>query len=159
MKVGIFGGTFDPIHIEHINMALSAKEELGLDKFLLTGAGLKNTKPTNAMMADAFESIVASIYLDGGLDKARVFVLTLLESSLQDIKATGVPESNKSLLQERFKTSKIYYETKHSGEGQEKTYTATVYINGLACGVGVSGKKRFAEDIAAKEALLKTKKR
>lgn len=38
MKVGIFGGTFDPIHIEHINMALSAKEELGLDKLYIVPA-------------------------------------------------------------------------------------------------------------------------
>ena len=38
MKIGIFGGTFDPIHNEHINMALSAKEELGLDKLYIVPA-------------------------------------------------------------------------------------------------------------------------
>lgn len=134
-------------------------ENLDLAKYIVVGVGLKNQKPTNAMMADAFEAIVASIYLDGGLDKARNFVLLVLETALEDINETGVPESNKSLLQEKFKTAKIRYETTHQGEGQEKTYTAVVYINNEPCGRGVSGKKRFAEDMAAKEALNKVKKK
>ena len=125
----------------------------------MVGVGLKNQKPTNAMMADAFEAIVAAIYLDGGLDNARAFILSVLEAALENINETGVPESNKSLLQERYKNDKIRYETFHSGEGQDKTYTAVVYINNVACGKGVSGKKRFAEDMAAKEALKSTKKR
>ena len=133
-------------------------ELIGLDKYILVGAGLKNSKPTNAMMADAFEALVACIYLDGGLEKARNFVLGLLENSLDNIVVSGVPESNKSLLQEKFKTAKIYYETKHTGEGQEKTYTATVYINGEPCGTGESQKKRFAEDAAALCALKNVKK-
>ena len=132
-------------------------ENLDLAKYIIVGVGLKNTKPTNAMMADAFEAIVAAIYLDGGLDNARKFVLMVLESALETINETGVPESNKSLLQEKFKTAKIRYETTHLGEGQEKTYTAIVYINNQPCGKGVSGKKRFAEDLAAKEALKNTK--
>ena len=32
MKIGILGGTFDPIHIAHINMALEAYKQLELDK-------------------------------------------------------------------------------------------------------------------------------
>lgn len=126
---------------------------LGLDNFILTGAGLKNTKPTNAMMADAFEALVASVYLDGGINKARELVLKLLDSSLKDINKTGVPESNKSLLQEKYKTAKIYYDTKSAGEGQDKKYFAVVYVNGVPLGKGVSQKKRFAEDMAALEAL------
>lgn len=134
-------------------------ENLDLAKYIFVGVGLKNTNPTNAMMADAFEAIVASIYLDGGLDKARNFVLSMLETALEDINETGVPESNKSLLQEKFKTAKIRYETTHEGDGQEKTYTAIVYINNEPCGKGESQKKRFAEDMAAKEALKNVKQK
>ena len=132
-------------------------ENLNLAKYIVVGVGLKNQKPTNAMMADAFEAIVASIYLDGGIEKARTFVLAMLETALEDINETGVPESNKSLLQEKYKTAKIRYETTHEGEGQDKTYTAIVYINNIPSGKGESQKKRFAEDIAAKEALKKVK--
>lgn len=133
-------------------------EQLGLDKFILTGAGLKNVKPTNAMMADAFEALIAAIYLDGGLEKARQLVLKLLDSALRNINETGVPESNKSLLQEKFKTAKIYYDTKSTGEGQDKFYTAKVLINGVVSGVGTAQKKRVAEDNAALYALQNVKK-
>lgn len=134
-------------------------ENLNLAKYIIVGVGLKNSNPTNAMMADAFEALTAAIYLDGGIESATTFVLSVLDSALEDINETGVPESNKSLLQEKYKTAKIRYETTHDGEGQDKTYTAVVYINNVASGKGVSQKKRFAEDIAAKEALKKVKKR
>ena len=134
-------------------------ENLGLAKYIIVGVGLKNSKPTSAMMADAFEAIVAAIYLDGGLNNAQLFVLSVLEIALNKINETGVPESNKSLLQEKHKTAKIRYETTHEGEGQDKLYTAVVYINNVPCGKGVSGKKRFAEEDAAKEALLRVKKK
>lgn len=133
-------------------------ELMGLDKFILTGAGLKNTKPTRAMMADAFEALVACIYLDGGLEKARKFVLDKLSEALVDIKESGVPDSNKSILQERFKTSKVTYMVVSKGEGQEKFYTAKALIDGEVCGVGEAQKKRDAEEIAAKNALINTKK-
>lgn len=133
-------------------------EQLGLDKFILTGAGLKNTKPTRAMMADAFEALVASIYLDGGYFNAKKFVLSVLKSALAQIKKFGVPDSYKSKLQEKFKTAKIVYDTKSSGEGQDKTYTSKVFINGVMCGIGTSGKKREAEELSAFQALDSVKK-
>ena len=134
-------------------------ENLNLSKYIVVGVGLKNTAPTNAMTADAFEAVVAAIYLDGGLENARNFVLSVLETALEKINETGVPESNKSLLQEKFKTARIRYETTHKGEGQDKVYSAVVYVNNVACGRGESGKKRFAEEDAAKEALKNAKKR
>lgn len=39
MRIGILGGTFDPIHCSHIGMALAAREQLGLDKVLFVVAG------------------------------------------------------------------------------------------------------------------------
>lgn len=39
MKIGFFGGTFDPVHIEHIKICLNAKEELGLDKIIVMPSG------------------------------------------------------------------------------------------------------------------------
>lgn len=131
---------------------------LGLDKFIFVGAGLKNTKPTQAMNADAFEALVASVYLDGGMNKATSFVLGVLDSALLNIKNSGVPDSYKSKLQELDKSNRISYDTKSSGEGQEKSYLSKVYVNSVMCGVGLAQKKRDAEELAAKEALGKLKK-
>ena len=39
MKIGFFGGTFDPVHIEHIQICLNAKQELNLDKIIVMPSG------------------------------------------------------------------------------------------------------------------------
>lgn len=40
MKIGIFGGMFDPIHNGHVRVAISAKDELGLDKMIILPIGI-----------------------------------------------------------------------------------------------------------------------
>ena len=47
MKIAIFGGTFNPVHNEHINMALAAKRELGLDKVIVVPTNLSPHKSGN----------------------------------------------------------------------------------------------------------------
>ncbi len=130
--------------------------QLGLDKFLLVGEGLKQKQPTAAMIADLFEAMLAAFYLDGGIEKTKKFVLHIFESALNDIKKSGVPDSFKSKLQERFKKDKIIYQTSAAGEGEDKYYTAIVLINNIACGKGQAGKKRVAEELAAEQALKST---
>lgn len=131
---------------------------LGLTKFLLCGEAFKNKAPTVAMQADAMEALIASLYLDAGLEKAREFVLSVMSESLKGISTHGVPDSYKSLLQEKFKNAKIVYQFSTVGEGEEKTYTSKVFINGVMSGIGVSSKKREAEEIAAQKALESVKK-
>lgn len=133
-------------------------ENLGLEQYLLKGVGLKNQKATNAMMADAFEAIIGSIYQDGGIEKARQFVLRMFETAFSQIKRSGVPESYKSLLQEKYKKAIILYETKQIGEGLEKVYNTRVFVNGVMSGIGKAQKKKDAEESAAKDALRKIKK-
>jgi len=65
MKIGIFGGTFDPPHKEHLNICLSCKEELGLDKILVIPAGEpphKLNKKTDKKMRLAMAKIAFSGY-------------------------------------------------------------------------------------------------
>lgn len=132
--------------------------QLDLAKYIKCGVGLSHTTPTPAMQADAMEAIIAAIYLDAGIERARTFVLNLLSEALKEISKDGVPDSHKSMLQEKFKTAKIYYQTTASGEGQDKVYTSRVFINGAMSGIGVAGKKRVAEDLSAFEALKALKK-
>ena len=58
----------------------------------------------------------------------------------------------------KFKNAKIVYQFSTVGEGEEKTYTSKVFINGVMSGIGVSSKKREAEEIAAQKALESVKK-
>lgn len=131
---------------------------LGLKEFLMRGEGLKNTSPTKAMMADAMEAIIASIYLDGGFEKVREFILSIFGSTLSDITQYNVPDSPKSRLQEAIKGAKIVYQTLSRGEGADKTYFAKVFVNGVVTGEGEAKKKREAEENAANVALTRLKR-
>lgn len=133
-------------------------ENLGLTEFLKCGEGFRGKLPTKAMQADAMEALIASIYLDAGIEKAREFVLHVMEAPLKEVNTHGVPDSYKSKLQEKFKTAKIFYQTTSDGEGEEKNYTSKVFINSVMSGIGVSGKKREAEEMSAKKALENVKK-
>ncbi len=53
MKVGIFGGSFDPVHKEHIHLAQAAVKELGLDKLLIMPAYAPPHKPYKVLMEDS----------------------------------------------------------------------------------------------------------
>lgn len=53
MRIGIFGGSFDPVHIEHIRVAQAAVQELGLDKLLIMPAYAPPHKPYKVLTADA----------------------------------------------------------------------------------------------------------
>ena len=56
MKIGIFGGSFDPCHNEHVNMALSVKRELMLDKLIVVPAGIPPHKQ-NQTLASPFDRV------------------------------------------------------------------------------------------------------
>lgn len=131
---------------------------LSLDKYIICGEAFKTAKVSQAMIADAFEATLAAIYLDGGITSARKVILSLFEMPLKAIRSSGVPESHKSKLQEKFKTSKIYYQTVSSGEGENKVYKSRVFINGVMSGIGIATKKREAEELSALEALKSVEK-
>lgn len=69
MKIGIYGGTFDPPHIGHINAAISGKKQVGAEKLLLIPAGLpphKELARCSAGSEDRFEMTrLAAEYIDG----------------------------------------------------------------------------------------------
>ncbi len=52
MKIAIFGGSFDPVHIEHIRLAKAAVEELGLDKLFVMPAYAPPHKPWKVLAPD-----------------------------------------------------------------------------------------------------------
>ena len=51
MRIGIFGGTFDPVHLGHIWIARAARDELGLDKLFMIPAGDPPHKPDPSRLA------------------------------------------------------------------------------------------------------------
>jgi ribonuclease III len=75
-------------------------EELGLGDYLIMGKGVSNYGeiPSN-MLADVFEALVAAIFLDGGWDEARAFVLRFIGPEIDRVAREAVSANAKSQLQ------------------------------------------------------------
>lgn len=108
-----------------------------------------------SVTSDAFEALLAAIYLDGGMEEAKRFVMPFLAEEVQKVENTT--DDYKSALQElvqKKKGSKIEYVlTGESGPDHDKTFTTEVYINGQLFGRGSAGSKKASEQAAAGQAL------
>lgn len=130
-------------------------KEIHLGEFLLLGKGEENTggRERSSILADAFEAIIAAIYLDGGMDAARRhimrFIQTDSEESFRDYK-TQLQEVIQKNPEERVE----YVLTGETGPDHDKAFTVEVYLNSNVIGHGVGHSKKAAEQAAAKEALL-----
>ena len=83
-------------------ISLSA-QRLGLGKYLLLGRGEEKTggRTKPALLADAYEALIAAIYLDGGLEAARAFVKRTLVEGVIAVEAERIGHTDhKSALQE-----------------------------------------------------------
>ena len=132
--------------------------QIDLGEFLLLGRGEENTggRQRPSILADAFEAVIASIYLDGGLEEARKFVLRFIPKHL-NVKQVEVNFDYKTALQEfvqRNKQETLDYQTvEERGPDHNKTFGVEVHLNSNVIGTGEGHSKKQAEQQAAKEAL------
>ncbi|MDR1054028.1 MAG: ribonuclease III [Planctomycetaceae bacterium] len=74
--------------------------EIGLDKFLIVGRGLSRVSHLpNSIFANAMESLIAAIFLDGGLESARTFILKTFQNEIEIMVADCNANNYKSTLQ------------------------------------------------------------
>lgn len=136
---------------------LVAKEfDLGDYLFLGKGEDASGGRNRPSVLSDAFEAVIAAIYLDGGMDEAKKFILPRMESHLSN--HTGdIPRDYKSELQEIVQQNPderiSYVLTGESGPDHNKTFTVEVHLNSNRIGCGTAPSKKQAEQLAAKEAL------
>jgi len=126
---------------------------LGLDGFLLRGAGDDNNKKA---VPSAYEAVVAAIYLDGGMEAAKKFVLSTLDFSVTGDNANYKGELQE-WLQERGKEKPDYPEVKNEGTAQAPHFTVEIEVEGKIY-KGSGATKKQAEQAAAKSALAFLKK-
>ena len=127
--------------------------------YLLLGRGEKLTgghqRPSN--LARAFEAIVGSVLLDGGLTKARALVLRCLKPELTQMAAGKVALDSKSRLQQlvqaRWQTTPLYRTVRTEGPDHAKVFTVEVIVDERALGRGQGRSKKEAESKAAEQAL------
>jgi ribonuclease-3 len=108
-------------------------------------------------LADTFEALIGALYLDGGLEVARNFILTQTRADLQKLADEPVDINPKGDLQELLQSisphSPIYELVSQSGPEHEKTFVSQVVWEDIVLGQGGGRSKKQAETAAAFEAL------
>lgn len=133
---------------------------LHLGNHLLLGKGEEASggRQRVSLLADAFEALVGALYLDGGLEVARSFVLRELVPELEEVEAGKSPRDNKTMLQEwlqaRAPGERVEYRVvEETGPDHDKTFRVEVTVFGRPAGRGTGKSKKEAEQSAAGEAL------
>jgi ribonuclease-3 len=142
-------------------------EDIDLGRFVLLGRGEEKTggRHKHAILADSFEALIAAIYLDGGIDHARQFIVSifgpmLAEAGDQAAEATFT-EDWKSALQEWLQAEgmglPVYRLASADGPDHRKRFDVEVLVRGEVSGRAIGRSKKDAEQQAAKVALEKLK--
>ena len=115
----------------------------------------KEVRP--AIMADSVEAIIAAIFLDGGLEQARDFILKNLAEPIENATKHIGQKDYKTVLQEILQKNgnvDIEYEIiDEKGPDHEKIFTAEVIVNEKVLAIGEGKSKKLAEMQAAQKAL------
>lgn len=131
-------------------------KEIELGKFLRLGKGEEQTggRERASVLSDAFEAVIAAIYLDGGIEPAKKFVLRFVEPYVE---AKPTFKDYKTTLQEVIQQNQgeqlEYVLISESGPDHDKHFEMEVHLNSNVIGHGIGGSKKKAEQNAAKEAL------
>jgi ribonuclease III len=141
--------------------ALAAvSRRLGLGESLHLGRGEAATGGSNkpSLLADAFESVLAAVYLDGGLRAARAFVRRQLKRELAATRGTTGPGSDlktrfQELAQARLRVTPRYRIVSTSGPAHARIFEAEVLLGDAVVGRGTGPSRKDSEREAARVAL------
>jgi len=132
---------------------------LDLGRYILMGRGEESSggRERTSTLADAFEALIGAIYLDGGLEAAKEFILTQTRGDLEQLAETPVDINPKGQLQELLQSisprSPVYELVSQSGPEHEKMFVSQVVWEGIVLGHGSGRSKKQAETVAALEAM------
>lgn len=133
--------------------------EIGLGDHLFLGHGedMTHGRERASILADAFEALLAAMYIDGGIEPVKSFLLPFATDEINQIIARGNTKDYKSMLQQFVQQEQGYmleYKlVNESGPAHERVFETEAYLNNNLIGRGVGKSKRESEQMAAKEAL------
>lgn len=137
----------------------AAAREINLGSYIYLGHGEKATggAKRDSILSDAFEAVIGAVYLDGGYEPAKKFVMQYV---LSDIEKKQLFYDSKTILQEivqqisHEKTEIDYPIMKEEGPDHNKNFVVRCTINGRDYGFGKGTTKKKAEQQAAYETIL-----
>jgi ribonuclease-3 len=134
--------------------------ELELGSFLLLGKGEEATggRQRDSIVSDAMEAVIGAIFMDGGFEEARKFILRYV---LDDVEHKQLFHDSKTLLQEMVQKDpekEIVYEIlEEIGPDHDKSFRAQVRVGDTPLGEGIGRTKKSAEQKAAYHAICRMK--
>lgn len=141
-------------------LAVLAKK-ISLGDYLNLGHGEEMSGGRNrpSLLADAFESLLAAMFIDSNRNKDVVakFLLPMLTEELAKLELSGAAKDFKTLLQQFVQQvgGEVleYFVINESGPDHDKVFTVEARLNSNVIGTGKGKSKRAAEQMAAKQAL------
>ena len=142
------------------SLAETAKT-IDLGKYIFLGNGEERSGSRNraSILSDVFEATLAALYLDGGMDTARSYLIGIMGEKLRDAACHKTEKDYKSRLQEvvqqkyHGRTRIEYITVEESGPEHKKCFLVELIINGSKVTEGKGFSKKEAEQLAAKKAL------
>jgi len=133
-------------------------DRIGLTELLIlgNGVGVRQSLPMS-LRAAVYEAVIGAIYLDGGLEPARKFILQSITPHLDQFADSQTHENYKSALQQyaqrRLSASPIYEALDEQGPDHSKCFEVCVVLGGERFPSAWGPSKKEAEQEAAKRAL------
>ena len=137
-------------------LAYCTKEiDLGSYVYLGKGEDLTGGRTRKSVLSDAMEAVIGAIFLDGGMDAAKTFILRFI---MTDIEHKRMFYDSKTILQEvcqaKFRQNVTYHLLDESGPDHAKVFHVDVTVGDTKLGDGSGGTKKAAEQEAAYHGLL-----
>ena len=132
---------------------------INLGKYLLLGKGEEATggRERISILADAYEAIIAAIFLDGGIEKSKEFILKNMQDIIIKSRKGKIFRDYKTYLQEILQNNGsveiLYKLIDEQGPDHNKKFIMAVYLNEKEIGRGIGKSKKEAEQSAAKKAI------
>lgn len=140
-----------------VNRRMLAKHgrAIELNEHIVLSRGEENSggRLRPSAMADAFEALVGAVFMDGGLEAARAFVLTEFASYIGELATLPTIDNPKGELQEMLQSSSSeapkYVTLSASGPDHNRVFECAVFHNGEELARGSGNSKKIAESVAA----------
>lgn len=129
-----------------------------LYEYILIGKGEEKVggRYRDSVLADAFEALLAAIYLDLGFEKVKEFVFQILDDIIEEIVTKGVKDYKtilQELLQKDYKKSVDYKVLAEKGPDHDKVFTVGLIWEEQVIAIGLGKSKKEAERQGAKIAI------
>lgn len=143
-----------------VTLAACARD-ISLGEYLYLGKGEAGTGGRNrdSVLCDAFEAVIGAVYLDGGMEMAKAFIMNHL---LEDMEDRMLFYDAKTILQEKVQgecnEKPVYQLAAVKGPQHQQTFFVKVLVQGRELAEGEGHSKKSAEQMAAYRALKQEKR-